>query len=197
MTSVALIKELREMTGAGMMDCKEALQASSDNLEKAIVYLRKKGLKEIGDRSSKTAIEGKVGHYIHAGGRIGVLVEVNCETDFSASSDDFQTFVKDLAMHIAATNPRWRIRDEVPDEVIEREKEVMSANLGGKPPEIVDRIVAGKLEKFYKDNCLLEQLFVKDQNLTISDLIGELGSKIGEKIVVKRFTRYGLGEESR
>lgn len=195
MASLKLIKELREKTGAGMLDCREALQETSGDLDKAVVFLRKKGLKDIGDRSSKTAAEGKIGCYVHAGSQIAVLVEVNCETDFSANSDAFQTFSHDLAMHIAATSPKWLTRDEVPEETIEREKSVMSFNIKGKPPEIVEKIVSGRLDKFFRDNCLMEQVWVKDPNLTISDLVGELGSKINEKIVIKRFIRYGLGEE--
>jgi len=192
--SVNDIRELREKTGAGMMDCKEALKESNGNVEKAIVFLRKRGLAEIKERSSKKASEGTVGNYIHAGGKIGVMVEINCETDFVAKGDDFQRFAKDVAMHIAATNPLWVTREEVPPEIIEREKEVFADSLKGKPEQVVEKIVEGKLNKFYKETCLMEQMFVKDTNITITDLLGDLATKIGEKLVVKRFTRYVVGE---
>lgn len=194
MVDTALIKELREKTGAGMMDCKKALEEVSGDLEKAVVALRKQGLADIKKRTEKKAAEGSVGHYIHAGGKIGVLVEVNCETDFSSNSKDFQTFVRDVAMHIAASNPQWISRDEVPQEIIDREKSIIEGSLTGKPPQVIEKIVAGKLTKFYKEACLLDQPFVKDPNLSINDLVGELGAKISEKIVVRRFSRFVLGE---
>jgi len=188
------IKELREKTGAGMMDCKEALTASNGNVEQAIIHLRKKGLSDISNRASKTASEGTVGYYIHAGGKIGVMVEINCETDFVAKGEAFQKFAKEVAMHIAATNPRWITRDEVPQKIIDQEKEIMAASLEGKPPQVIDKIVAGKLNKFFKETCLMDQLFVRDSNITITDLLGDLAAQVSEKIVIKRFVRFVVGE---
>jgi len=188
------IKELREKTGAGMMDCKEALTASNGNVEQAIIHLRKKGLSDISNRASKTASEGTVGYYIHAGGKIGVMVEINCETDFVAKGEAFQKFAKEVAMHIAATNPRWITRDEVPQKIIDQEKEIMAASLEGKPSQVIDKIVAGKLNKFFKETCLMDQLFVRDSNITITDLLGDLAAQVSEKIVIKRFVRFVVGE---
>lgn len=188
------IQELRKKTGAGVMDCKEALTESNGNLEQAVVVLRKKGLADIGERDHKAASEGMVGHYIHAGGKIGVLVEVNCETDFVAKSDDFKQFAKDLAMHIAASNPKWITRNDVPQEVLDREKGIIEPTLLNKPPAIAEKMMTGKLNKVFKEVCLMEQAFVKNPDITISDLLGELAVKIGEKIVIKRFVRFVTGE---
>lgn len=193
--SVSEIKQLREKTGAGMMDCKEALEASGGDVEKAIVHLRKKGLSDIGKRSHKTASEGTVGYYIHAGGKIGVMVEVNCETDFVAKGEAFQTFAKEVAMHIAAANPQWITSDEVPQDVIDREKDIMADSLSGKPEAVIGKIVEGKLAKFYKETCLMNQPFVRDTNITITDLLGDLAAQVSEKIVIKRFVRFAVGEE--
>lgn len=192
--SISEIRKLREQTGAGMMDCKKALTECKGDVEKSIVFLRKKGLADIKNRSSKTASEGTIGYYIHAGGKIGVLVEINCETDFVAKGDEFQEFAKDVAMHIAATNPQWISRENIPANILDNEKEIISSSLQNKPPQVVAKIVEGKLAKFYKETCLLDQLFVKDSNLTITDLLGGLASKIGEKIVIKRFARFVTGE---
>jgi len=189
------IRELREQTGAGMMDCKKALTECNGNVEQSLIWLRKKGLADIKKRGSKVASEGTVGSYIHAGGKLGVLVEINCETDFVAKGENFQTFAKEVAMHIAASNPQWITQEDVPDEIIQREKDIIASSLGKKPPEIVEKIVNGKINKFYKETCLLDQLFVRDSNLTITDLLGELASKVGEKIVIKRFSRFVIGEE--
>jgi elongation factor Ts len=188
------IQELRKKTGAGIMDCKEALQQSNGDIEQAIVNLRKKGLADIQDRNNKAALEGMVGHYIHAGGKIGVIVEVNCETDFVANTDGFKQFTKDLAMHIAAANPKWILREEVPANIIEREKDIIADTIKNKPPQIVEKIISGKLNKFFKEVCLIEQSFVKDPNITINDLLGELAAKVGEKIIIKRFARFVTGE---
>lgn len=188
------IKALREQTGAGMMDCRKALEESNGDFDQAVVFLRKKGLADIKGRSGKSTNEGSVGYYIHTGGKLGVLVNVNCETDFVANGDDFQQFVRDIAIHIAGTNPRWITRDEVPADVIEREKEVYSAGLDKKPDNIKAKIVSGRLDKFYKDNCLMEQIWVKDPNLTITDLLGTLASKVKENIVIKKFARFVVGE---
>ena len=194
--SAQKVKELREKTGAGMMDCKKALTESSGDMEQAIVYLRKKGLASAQKKAGRAAAEGMVGHYIHMGGKIGVLVEVNCETDFAARSDDFQALVKDIAMHIAALNPRWVRRDEVTAEDLQKEKEIYKeqARASGKPENIIEKIAEGKLESFYKETCLYDQPFVKDPNLSVEQLITNLVGKIGENIRVRRFVRFVTGE---
>jgi len=194
--TAAMVKQLREKTGAGMMECKKALNEANGDFEKAIEILRKKGISAAEKRAGRAASEGIIGSYIHMD-KIGVLVEVNCETDFVARTDDFRTLVKDIAMHIAAANPRYLSREDVPAEVIEKEKEIYKEQIKGKPEHIVDKIVEGKLEKFYNENCLLEQIFVKDpeQKKTIKDIVTEAIAKLGENIVVKRFVRFQLGEE--
>jgi elongation factor Ts len=193
--SATAVKDLREKTGAGMMECKKALTESSGDFEKAVDLLRQRGLATAAKKSGRTASEGLISSYIHMD-RIGVMLEVNCETDFVARTDDFREVVKDIAMHIAAANPSYLRREDVPQEVIEREKEIYRAQVTNKPPEIVEKIVEGKLEKFYSDTCLLDQIFVKDpeQKKKISDIISEKIAKVGENIVVRRFTRYQLGE---
>jgi elongation factor Ts len=188
------VKELREKTGAGMMDCKNALTEMNGDLEQAIVWLRKKGLASAQKKASRVAAEGMVGHYIHPGSKLGVLVEVNCETDFAAKSGEFQQLVKEIAMHIAAQNPLYVRRDEVPAEVIEKEKEIYKAQVSGKPAHIVDKIAEGKLESYYQMTCLYDQAFVKDPNLTVEQLINNAVGKIGENIRVRRFTRFKTGE---
>ena len=192
----ALVKELRERTGAGMMDCKKALSATDGDLEKAIDFLREKGLAAAAKKAGRVAAEGLVEAYIHGGGRIGVLVEVNCETDFVAKTDAFKELVKDIAMHIAATNPSYLKREEVPTAELEHEQAVLAeqARNEGKPEKIIEKMVAGRIEKYYKEVCLMEQPFVKDPDKTISDLITESIAKIGENISIRRFTRYQLGE---
>jgi elongation factor Ts len=193
--SAERVKELREKTGAGMMDCKRALAEVGGDLERAIDYLRQKGLSDAAKRTDRTASEGVIGSYIHPGGKIGVLVEVNCESDFVARTEEFQTLVKDLAMHVAASNPLYLRREDVPEEVIAREKNIyeVQAKEGGKPEKIVERIVQGKLEKFFQEICLLEQPFVKDPDLSVSQLVSGVLAKLGENIVVRRFQRYQLG----
>lgn len=195
--TTAQIKELRERTGAGMMDCKKALEASQGDMEKAIDWLRKKGMTKAQKRAGRTASEGLVQAYIHAGGKIGVLVEVNCETDFVARTEDFQKFVKEIAMQIAATNPLAVSKEALPAEAIEREKAIYreQALASGKPEKVVDRIVEGKLEKFFQDVCLLEQPYIRDDKVKIKDLLNELVAKTGEKIVIRRFVRFQLGEK--
>ncbi|MDL1970027.1 MAG: translation elongation factor Ts [Candidatus Desulfofervidaceae bacterium] len=195
--TTAQIKELRERTGAGMMDCKKALEASQGDMEKAIDWLRKKGMAKAQKRAGRTASEGLVQAYIHAGGKIGVLVEVNCETDFVARTEDFQKFVKEIAMQIAATNPLAVSKEDLPAEVIEREKEIyrQQALASGKPERVVDRIVEGKLEKFFQDACLLEQPYIREDKIKIKDLLNELVAKTGEKIIIRRFVRFQLGEK--
>lgn len=191
-----VIKDLREKTGAGVMDCKKALAETGGNLEKAAVWLREKGIASAAKRASRVASEGTIGTYIHAGGKLGVLVEVNCETDFAAKGADFQTLVKEIAMQIAATNPRCVRREELAPEIIEQERQIYAQQSAGKPENVVNKIVEGKLEKFYKEVCLLEQPWVKDSNLSITDLIGEYTAKINEKLEVRRFTRFQLGESA-
>jgi len=192
------IKELRERTGAGIMDCKKALEKTKGNLEKAIDELRKKGLAKAKKRAGRIAKEGLVHAYIHAGGKIGVLVEVNCETDFVARTKAFQNFVKEIAMQIAATNPLVVNKEALSPEIIEREKEIyrQQAIASGKPEKIIDRIVEGKLQKFFEEACLIEQPYIRDPSIKIKDLLNELVAKTGEKIVVKRFVRFQLGEKS-
>ena len=194
--TAGLVKELRERTGAGMMDCKKALTETDGDIDKAIDFLREKGLAAAAKKAGRVAAEGLVYSYIHGGGRIGVLVEVNCETDFVAKTEQFQTLVKDVAMHIAAANPSYLTRDEVPTTELDHEKEVLSeqARNEGKPEKIIEKMVAGRIEKYYKEVCLLDQPFVKDPDKTISQLVTESIAQIGENISVRRFARYQLGE---
>ena len=193
-----LIKELREKTGCGMMDCKAALSEAKGNFEQAIDLLRKKGIASVARRAGRIAAEGLVDAYIHIGGKIGVLVEVNCESDFVSRSTDFQAFVKDLCLQIAAANPQYITKDDVPDGIIEHEKEIISAQAQteGKPEKAIEKIVEGRLQKFFSEVCLLEQPFVRDQKKDINGLLGELSAKIGENIVIRRFVRFQLGEKS-
>jgi len=196
MVSASLVKELRERTGAGMMDCKKALQEANGDMEKAIEILREKGLAAAAKKAGRIAAEGIVDSYIHAGGRIGVLVEVNCETDFVAKTDEFRSFVRDIAMHIAASNPQYLSREDVPEDVIKKEKEILRAQAlnEGKPEKIVDKMVEGRIEKFFKEVCLLEQPFVKDPDKTVKDVLTEKIATIGENMSIRRFVRYERGE---
>jgi len=191
------VKELRDQTGAGMMDCKKALSECSGNLDDAVKLLRTKGLADAAKRSGRATKEGLVDSYIHAGGKIGVLVEVGCETDFVALNEDFKTFVHDVCMHIAAANPEYVSREEVPAEVTEAELSIYKdqAKATGKPDNILEKIAMGKLDKFYEHVCLLEQPFVKDDKLTVEQLLGEIVGKIGENITIKRFIRFELGKD--
>lgn len=189
------IVKLREKTGAGMMDCKKALTDSGGDIEKAIEILRKKGVDIANKKAARTTKEGAVGSYVHMAGKIGVLVEINCETDFVAKTDDFKHFVKDVAMQIAASRPLYVKREDVPQDVVEKEKHIMAATLNDKPKNMVDKIVEGKIGKFYKEFCLLEQPFIKDEKITIKDLLTGVIAKTGENIVIKRFVRFQLGEE--
>ena len=193
----AMVKELRDKTGAGIMDCKEALNVSVGDFETAIDYLRKKGMSAATKRSSKAAKDGGVASYIHMGGRIGVLVEVNCETDFVAKTADFQLVAKDLAMHVAAANPLYLKSEDISPDVISREKEIYKSQaLAEKKPEkIWDKIIEGKLKKYYEDVCLLNQKFIKDTDITVETLINNMIAKTGENIVIRRFARFQLGEE--
>jgi elongation factor Ts len=190
------VRTLREKTGVGLMDCKEALKATGGNMDKAVDYLREKGLAKLAKRSARAATEGSIGSYIHTGGKIGAMVEVNCETDFVAKTDDFQAFVKDVVMQITAANPTYIAREDIPDEVREKEKEIYrnQAKESGKPEKILDKIAEGKLEKFYQEVCLLEQPFIKDPDVTIKRLLEGLVTKLGEKILIRRFARFQLGE---
>ncbi len=194
---VAMVKDLRQKTGAGVMDCKRALKESQGNIEKAIEFLRQKGLAKAAKRGLRRADEGLIGSYIHPGGRIGVLVEVNCETDFVARTQEFKDFVKDISMHVAAADPQYLSREGVPEAVSEKEKQIlrMQALEMGKPEKVVDRIVEGKMERFFSEVCLLEQAYVKDPDVTVGDLLNSLMGKIGEKISIRRFARYQLGED--
>ncbi|HLC27608.1 MAG TPA: translation elongation factor Ts [bacterium] len=193
--TAAMVKDLREKTGVGVMECKEALTESNGDMEAAISYLRKKGLATAVKKGGRATHEGLVGSYIHAGGKIGVLVEVGCETDFVARTPQFQELVKDLAMHIAAAGPLYLSRDEVSPEVVEKEKEIYreQASQSGKPEKVLDKIVEGKLEKYYSEVCLLEQPFVKDPDVSIRDLISQRIAQIGENILVKQFARFQVG----
>ena len=193
--SAELVKNLREKTGAGMMECKKALTESSGDFEKAVDLLRQKGLASAVKKAGRTASEGLIESYIHMG-KLGTMIEVNCETDFVARTDDFKELAKDIAMHIAAANPRYLSREDVPQEVLEREKEIYRAQVAGKPAQVVEKIIEGKLEKFFSDTCLVDQIFIKDpdQKKKIKDLVTEKISKLGENIIIRRFARFQLGE---
>ncbi|HZE87997.1 MAG TPA: translation elongation factor Ts [Verrucomicrobiae bacterium] len=194
--TASMVKELRERTGTGMMECKDALNESKGNIDEAIAILRKKGLAAVAKRAHRATSEGLVGSYIHPGGRIGVLVEVNCETDFVARTDEFQQLVKDLGMQVAASAPRFLSREEVTPEILDREREIYrdQAARSGKPEKVLEKIVEGKMEKFYSEACLLEQPFVKEPTMTVQDLVTAQVSKTGENIRIRRFCRFVLGE---
>jgi elongation factor Ts len=193
--SPTLVKQLREKTNAGMMDCKKALVEAGGDLEKAEDILRKKGIASASKKASRSVKEGVVASYIHLQGKVGVLVEVNCETDFVAKNDIFREFVKDLTLHIAAAHPIYVVRDEVPEAVIEREREIYREQVKGKPANVVDKIVDGKLDKFYGSVCLVDQAFIKDPDKTIKDLVASKIAELGENIVIRRFARFAVGEE--
>lgn len=194
--SASTVKELREKTGAGMMDCKKALAETGGDVPKAIDYLRQKGLAAAARKADRVATDGAVGAYVHAGGKIGALVEINCESDFVARTTEFQTLLKDIAMQVAAASPRYVRREEIPAAELEREKEIyrQQALESGKPEKIVDKIVDGKLERFYSEVCLVEQSFIKDPDKKILDVVNDAIARLGENIQVRRFTRYHLGE---
>jgi elongation factor Ts len=193
--SAAMVKQLREKTGAGMMDCKKALGECAGDMDKAVDFLRKKGLATARKRAGRALSEGMIQSYIHTGGKLGVLVEVNCETDFVAKNEQFQDFAHNIAMHIAATNPVGIRPEDVPADIIEREKEIYRAQAleSGKPEKIVDKIIEGKLQKYYKDNCLMNQPYVRNPDISVADLLNELIAKIGENITISRFARYQIG----
>jgi elongation factor Ts len=194
--SAELVKKLRERTGVGLMDCKDALKQSNGDMEKAVDYLREKGLAKLQKRSGRAASEGVIGSYIHTGAKVGTIVEVNCETDFVANTKEFQEFAKDIAMQVTASNPSYVRREEIPAEAIEREKAIYRKQAldSGKPEKIVDKIAEGKLEKFYSEVCLIEQPFIKNPDITVKALLEELVIKLGENILVRRFSRFQLGE---
>lgn len=194
--SAAMVKELREKTGAGIMDCKEALKECGADLDKAVDFLRKKGLATAQKRAGRAMSEGIIESYIHMGGKMGVMVEVNCETDFVAKTDDFKEFARNISMHIAAANPAGITAEDVPAELIEKEKEIYRAQVleMGKPEKMVDKIVEGKLGKFIKECCLMDQAYVKDPNMSIKDYLNEVIAKTGENITIKRFVRFQLGD---
>ena len=192
--NAALVKELREKSGAGMMDCKKALTATGGDLEQAMDELRKQGLASAQKKSSRATKDGAVDSYVHAGGKIGVLVEVGVETDFVSRSDPFKEFTHDLAMHVAAAAPRWVTRDQVPEDVVAREKAIYAEQVKGKPENVLEKIVTGKLEKFFAETCLMEQPFIKDTDRTIEQLRTDLVGVIGENVEVRRFARFQLGE---
>jgi elongation factor Ts len=193
-----LVKTLREKTQAGIMDCKEALKEADGDMDKAVEHLRKKGLATAQKRAGRATSQGQIGSYIHAGGKMGVMVEVNCETDFVGRTDQFGEFVHNIAMHIAAANPVCVRREEMPPEVIEKEKEIYRAQAQetGKPDKVIEKIVEGKLDKFFKDSCLLEQAYVKNPDITITDYLNDTIAQTGESITVRRFARFVLGEEA-
>lgn len=194
--SAAAVRDLREQTNAGIMDCKRALQETGGDMEKAVVFLREKGLAAAAKKASRGASDGVVSSYIHAGGKIGVLIEVNCETDFVARTDEFQSLVRDLAMQVAASNPRYVTREQVSESDLEEERKIYRAQAAesGKPENVVERMVEGKVAKFYADVCLLEQPYVKDPQKTVGQLVTDAIAKIGENIVVRRFARFQLGD---
>lgn len=189
------IKRLREKTSAGVVDCKKALKESNGDIDKAIEILRKSGAVLASKKAGRTAKEGRIESYIHLGGKIGVLVEINCESDFVARNDDFKVFVKDVAMQIAASSPLYLNKEDVPEEAIKKEKEIIRAQIKDKPAAAAEKIIEGKLNKFFEDVCLMEQPFIKDTNLKVKDILTSMIAKIGENVVIKRFVRYMLGEE--
>lgn len=194
--SATLVKQLREKTGAGMMDCKKALSECDGDMDKAVDFLRKKGLATAQKRAGRAMTEGTIHSYIHMGGKLGVLVEVNCETDFVARNDEFKEFAKNIAMHIAASNPLGIRPEDVPEDIVNKEREIYQAQVAemGKPANVIEKIVEGKLNKFFRDNCLLNQAYVRNPDITISDLLNDIIAKIGENITIKRFVRYQIGE---
>lgn len=191
-----VVKALREKTGAGMMDCKKALQEAGGKEEKAVDILREKGLSAAARRSERAANQGIIDSYIHLGGKIGVLVEVNCETDFVARNDEFREFVRNICLQVAATNPLYLNKEEVPEKILEKERQIIKAQAlnDGKPEKVIEKIVEGRLEKFYRDNCLMEQTYIKDEDMNIRELLTNLIARIGENIVIRRFSRFEIGE---
>lgn len=196
MITAEMVKELRTVTGAGMMDCKNALVETGGDREKAIALLREKGLARAAKKAGRVVAQGVVDAYIHLGGKVGVLVELNCETDFVAKTAEFKELARDICLQVAATNPSYLVKEEVPADILDKEKEILRAQAlrEGKPEKIVDKIVNGRIEKYYQENCLMEQSFIKDQDITISKLVAEKIAKLGENMVVRRFVRFEIGE---
>ena len=194
--SIELVKDLRQRTGAGVIDCKTALGEAKGDIDAAIEYLRRKGLANAAKKAGRIATDGLISSYIHTGGKMGVLVEINCETDFVAKTEDFQTFVKNIAMHIAASNPQYIKREEIPAEVLEREKRIYRSQAveSGKPEKVIDKIIQGKLDRFYSEVCLIEQTYFKDPDLTVKEVLDSMIAKVGENINIRRFARFQLGE---
>ena len=194
--SIELVKDLRQRTGAGVIDCKTALGEAKGDIDAAIEYLRRKGLANAAKKAGRIATDGLISSYIHTGGKMGVLVEINCETDFVAKTEDFQTFVKNIAMHIAASNPQYIKREEIPAEVLEREKRIYRSQAveSGKPEKVIDKIIQGKLDRFYSEVCLIEQTYFKDPDLTVKEVLDSMIAKVGENISIRRFARFQLGE---
>jgi elongation factor Ts len=194
--SIDLVKDLRQRTGAGVIDCKTALREAKGDMDAAIEYLRRKGLATAAKKAGRIATDGLISSYIHTGGKMGVLVEINCETDFVAKTEDFQTFVKNIAMHIAASNPQYIKREEIPAEVLEREKRIYRSQAveSGKPEKVIDKIIQGKLDRFYSEVCLIEQTYFKDPDLTVKEVLDSMIAKVGENISIRRFARFQLGE---
>jgi elongation factor Ts len=194
--TAAMVKQLRDQTGAGMMECKAALTEANGNMEEAVTLLRKRGLAQAAKRAGRATAQGVIGSYIHMGGRIGVLVEVNCESDFVARTDDFNNLVKEVAMHIAAADPKWVRREEVPEEAIEKEKAIYRAQMenSGKPANVLDKIIEGKLGSFYSQFVLLDQPSIRDGSMTVSQIVAQATAKTGENIQISRFVRYRMGE---
>jgi elongation factor Ts len=197
-TTAEKVRELRDKTGAGVMDCKEALAASGEDLDRAIEFLRKKGLAAASKRAHREARDGLISAYVHAGSKLGVLIEVNCETDFVARTEQFQELVKNLAMQVAAANPQWVSRDQVPADILEREREIYRQQVADqkKPPQVLDKIIEGKLAKFYEESCLVDQAFIRDASgkMRVADLVAQVSAQTGEKIAVRRFVRFQVGE---
>jgi len=198
MIDASMVKQLRERTGAGMMECKKALAETGGDMEKAVDYLRERGLAQAAKKATREALEGIVDAYVHLGGRIGVLIEVNCETDFVARNEEFRSLVHDLAMQVAAQRPLYIRREDVPAEVVEKEREIQRTRAleEGKPAAVVDRIVAGRMDKFFQEICLMEQPFIKDEDMTVEELVKQKIAKIGENITVRRFVRFEVGESA-
>ena len=194
--SIELVKDLRQRTGAGVIDCKTALGEAKGDIDAAIEYLRRKGLANAAKKAGRIATDGLISSYIHTGGKMGVLVEINCETDFVAKTEDFQTFVKNIAMHIAASNPQYIRREEIPAEVLESEKRIYRSQAveSGKPEKVIDKIIQGKLDRFYSEVCLIEQTYFKDPDLTVKEVLDSMIAKVGENINIRRFARFQLGE---
>jgi len=195
--TTAMVKELREATGAGVLDCKNALQETGGDFDKAVEHLWQKGVAAAAKRASRAANEGTIGSYVHTGSRVAALVEVNCETDFVAGTDDFLTLAHDLAMQVVAAKPKYLLAEDIPAEVIEAEKVIYRAQMenSGKPEHVIDKIVEGKLQKYYQEVCLMQQSFIKDEGVTVQDVVTQVAAKLGENVVVRRFVRFELGEE--